>query len=342
MVFSKPLVSIVVPVYKVEPYLRECVDSIFAQTYHNWELILVDDGSPDSCGAICDEYAARDGRTTVIHQENRGLGPARNSGYDASHGEYLCFIDSDDTVAPDYLEKLVDAAEREQADFAVSAIQTYEHGTGTLLAMQSETGYIVSFGAKTRNILLVSWAKLFRLSFLKKYNIRFGGRVFSEDMPYAFETNLLSGRIAEADAKYFYRIRPSSIMTTPVRTHTWPYREFEDAVRKVGSILTDPDDRQISEYIAVKYLCGFLTLYSLNECRESRKTLCDYTARIFRQYFPELIHNPYIFGKKRGTISGIPAVHRYAVQLCVLAYRLHLLYPFSALTAFVLRILRRE
>lgn len=109
-----PLISVVVPVYKVEPYLRRCVDSILAQTFTDFELILVDDGSPDNCGAICDEYAQKDLRVHVIHQENGGLSAARNAGIDwmfaNSDSRWLTFVDSDDWVHPQMLELLYRAA----------------------------------------------------------------------------------------------------------------------------------------------------------------------------------------------------------------------------------------
>ena len=110
---AKTMVSVIVPVYKVEKYLRECVDSILSQTYTDFELILVDDGSPDSCGAICDEYAAKDSRIRVIHQENQGQAGARNTALDVAEGEYITFIDSDDIVSEVYLETLLDAMQKD-------------------------------------------------------------------------------------------------------------------------------------------------------------------------------------------------------------------------------------
>lgn len=95
------LISVIVPVYNVEKYLRKCVDSIIAQTYTNLELILVDDGSPDNCGKICDEYAAKDSRIKVIHQKNGGLSAARNAGLDIATGDYIGFVDSDDYIEPE-------------------------------------------------------------------------------------------------------------------------------------------------------------------------------------------------------------------------------------------------
>lgn len=104
---THPLVSLIVPVYDVEPYLRECVDSILGQTYANLEVILVDDGSPDGCGAICDEYEKRDSRVVTLHKENGGLSDARNYGLRRARGEWVSFIDSDDYVSPMFIEALL-------------------------------------------------------------------------------------------------------------------------------------------------------------------------------------------------------------------------------------------
>lgn len=105
----QPLISVIVPVYNTEKYLRKCVDSILDQTYSNIEVILVDDGSPDGCPAICDEYASKDTRVKVIHQANAGVSAARNAGLDAVKGEYIGFVDSDDVCAPFVLETLSDS-----------------------------------------------------------------------------------------------------------------------------------------------------------------------------------------------------------------------------------------
>ena len=105
-----PEISVIVPVYKAEDYLHACVDSILSQTVSDFELILVDDGSPDGCGAICDDYAARDSRVRVIHQENQGQAAARNHALSIAKGEWVCFVDSDDAVHPQMLERLGQAA----------------------------------------------------------------------------------------------------------------------------------------------------------------------------------------------------------------------------------------
>ena len=101
------LISVIVPVYNVEPYLRQCIDSILNQTYTDFELILVDDGSTDRCPEICDKYKEKDDRVRVLHKTNGGLSDARNHGIDIANGDYITFIDSDDMVSKDYLEVLI-------------------------------------------------------------------------------------------------------------------------------------------------------------------------------------------------------------------------------------------
>ncbi len=113
------LVSIVVPVYNVEKYLDRCLNSIVSQTYRNLEILLVDDGSPDHCPALCEEWAKKDLRIRVIHKKNAGLGMARNTGMELATGDYLCFVDSDDYIAPDMVEKALAMAERTEAEIVI-------------------------------------------------------------------------------------------------------------------------------------------------------------------------------------------------------------------------------
>lgn len=114
-----PSISVVVPVYKAERYLNCCIDSILCQIYQDFELILVDDGSPDNCGAICDEYAEKDNRVCVIHQENRGQAAARNRALSKARGQWVCFVDSDDFVHPQMLELLYQAAQAENCGISM-------------------------------------------------------------------------------------------------------------------------------------------------------------------------------------------------------------------------------
>ena len=124
----KPLVSVIVPVYKVEPYLERCLDSLVSQTLKEIEIILIDDGSPDRCGEICDEYAAWDGRVRVVHQENRGLSAVRNVGLDLAQADYIMFVDSDDWVDPDFCRLPYEAARRNSVELVVFQYRRIEEG----------------------------------------------------------------------------------------------------------------------------------------------------------------------------------------------------------------------
>ena len=123
------LVSVIIPVYKVEQYLERCVRSVTSQTYDNLEILLIDDGSPDRCGEMCDSFAAEDRRIRVIHQKNGGLSAARNTGIDASSGQWLFFIDSDDFIHRDCIGKLLAAAETSGADIASCGFEKTEDDT---------------------------------------------------------------------------------------------------------------------------------------------------------------------------------------------------------------------
>lgn len=114
------MISIIVPIYKVERFINKCIDSILTQTYKDLEIILVDDGSPDHCPAICDEYAKSDNRIKVIHKKNGGLICARKSGLKASSGEYVCFVDGDDWIEPDMYEKVADSIKKYHADCVIT------------------------------------------------------------------------------------------------------------------------------------------------------------------------------------------------------------------------------
>ncbi len=161
------LISVIVPVYNVEKYLRRCVDSIINQTYKNLEIILVDDGSPDNCGAICDEYANKDSRVKVIHKVNGGLSDARNAGLDICQGQYIGFVDSDDWIELDMYETLYNFMVKENLDVAMCcAQQIYDDGRIIKLKADFAPGIITDKNELISIIVnggfeVVVWSKLF-------------------------------------------------------------------------------------------------------------------------------------------------------------------------------------
>ena len=161
------LISVIIPVYNVEEYLCRCVDSVLDQTYRNTEILLVDDGSPDNCPAICDEYARQDARVRVLHQENKGLSGARNAGIDVAKGQWLAFVDSDDYLAPDFLERLLEACERTGSDLSVCRWEYVrgekipEHGTGETRVYTGRE-MLANLYLPDGAYFVVAWNKLYR------------------------------------------------------------------------------------------------------------------------------------------------------------------------------------
>ena len=186
------LVSVIVPIYNAEPYLEKCVDSILAQTYGDLEVILVDDGSPDNCGAICDRYAACDARVCVIHQENGGVSSARNAGLDAATGEYVMFTDADDRIEPDIVSVLAEALEANNADIATCNLRS-ENISGEkkarVIDMRDVTldfpkpDYTKLFGMHGRLISIFPVNNLYLRAHIERMHLRFlpMQQVLSED-----------------------------------------------------------------------------------------------------------------------------------------------------------------
>lgn len=222
-----PTISVIVPVYKVEPYLHRCVDSILRQTYTDFELILVDDGSPDSCPAICDEYAAKDSRVHVIHQENGGLSAARNAGIDwafaNSDSQWLSFVDSDDWVHPQFLQFLYEAAT--VCNVGVSACcskQTQGDAITVNLAfnMPIKLSFDEFFSLRKDNVnIIIACAKFYRKDYF--HEIRYPVGRINEDIFTTHKLLTQSPCVALVDRElYFYYINPDSIMRrnwTPAR-----------------------------------------------------------------------------------------------------------------------------
>lgn len=214
-----PLISIIVPVYKVEPYLRRCLDSIVNQTYSNLEIILVNDGSPDGCPQICDEYAALDNRIIVIHKENGGLSDARNAGLDICKGEYISFVDSDDWVEQSYIETLLHILEDSKADISIGNF-TKSQSSYTYILKDFDRNYsILEPSQAIKNLwdknldatFVTAWGKLFKRELYN--NVRFPKGRIHEDEYTSYKLFYNSNRVVFLDAPlYVYFQREDSIM----------------------------------------------------------------------------------------------------------------------------------
>lgn len=213
---NQGMVSIIVPVYNVENYLRECVDSILNQTYKNFELLLVDDGSKDSSPAICDEYAQKDSRVVVIHKENEGPSLTRNRGIDEAKGEFIVFVDSDDLILPEMLEKMTTAINRYQTDLCLCGFERFKEGWSkkwrlspySLVMLQGQKELAGVYTKSETNMFGVSiWAKMYRTEIINREHIRFRADIdYEEDCCFNLDY-FRHVNTACALNDYFYRYR---------------------------------------------------------------------------------------------------------------------------------------
>lgn len=213
MATGNPLVSIIVPVYGTEKYLPSCVDSLLSQTHSPIEVVLVDDQSPDACPAICDEYAVKDGRVRVIHQTNKGVSGARNTGIEAATGEYFCFVDSDDLLEPHAVETLLKDISEYSADMASAAKSLVQadgsvkcdaaDGLVTLYEGDQMLRRSLAYGDYTRSL----HGKLLSAELIR--DVRFAeGHNINEDGYFLFECYKKMPRVVHRNVsvyRYFYR-----------------------------------------------------------------------------------------------------------------------------------------
>lgn len=288
-------ISVIVPVYRVEKYLPACIDSILNQTFTDFELILVDDGSPDRCPEICDETAKRDARVRVIHQANAGLSAARNAGIEAAHGAWLSFVDSDDYIAPQFYEKLYQTAQRTDADCVMCSVQNVDESgkpiDSALMRMADEvkTGREVlrKIGRDDVTPYLTAWNKLYRR---KLFNtLRYPAGRQNEDIFVFAELFCQVQRAAcVAEPLYFYRKRIDSIMNSAVTLRNldemWAYVNCFEHLQQDNeeSILKETEKRVFAKLTGVYYRVTEEDRYS-NKMKQAKKAQWNIAMRLMKQ-----------------------------------------------------------
>lgn len=208
---NSPFVSIIVPVYNAKKTLSRCLDSVLAQTYQAFEVIVVDDGSMDGSSELCDQYAMKDSRVGVFHQSNSGVSRARNKGLDEAKGEYVTFVDSDDYLSPYFLSKLVSV--NRGFDLVVGGYTCVENKKQNLIRLENcacrDKDSISAYLSKYLDTLSLRtpWAKLFRLALINRLSLRFDERLhFGEDTLFVYSFLLAAGRIKCIESSdYFYQ-----------------------------------------------------------------------------------------------------------------------------------------
>lgn len=209
---SFPKISVIVPVYNVENYLRRCVDSILVQSFADFELLLIDDGSPDNCGRICDEYAVRDSRVRVFHKPNGGVSSARNLGLDNARGEWIAFVDSDDYLDIDYLSELAAYTKQDNVDFVVTLNTISNYSKDSHVVLQHDD--LELFSKYKFQDYGQPWGKLYRSEIIKRSALKFNPKVhLIEDLMFAllYLYEIRSVVLIVSD-KYIYETgRPDSL-----------------------------------------------------------------------------------------------------------------------------------
>lgn len=301
-------ISVIVPVYNVEKYLARCVDSVLAQTYENLEVILVNDGSKDTSGAICDAYAARDSRIRVIHKENGGLSSARNAGLDIAGGEYIAFVDSDDWIEAQTYEWMMEQMLRHRVKLVCAGRYDVDGETGQkrvglcprkeeVLSGEEMVGRIFTWD----NCDSSACDKLYSRSLFAQHRFPLG--VVCEDVPVIYRVVLEAGRVALCDKPvYNYYQRSGSISRDSVSEKTFHYSRH---TAQIYPYICEnyPAIKDQAEFLRVRslyHLC--LTLEQAEpEVRSSYADACRQSRKELGKHWRYILRSRYFSGQERIT-----------------------------------------
>ena len=262
MNMNSPLVTVVIPIYKVEKQLNRCIDSVLGQTYKNLEIILVDDGSPDNCPQICDEYAKKDSRIVVVHKANEGLGMARNTGIEFATGKYICFFDSDDYIEFNTIEECCTCAERDHADLVCFG-HIEENNNGKVRSyripnvptdifvkndiLNKLIPMTLSHDAKTGedwNLSLSAWCGFFSMNIIKKSGWRFVSEreIISEDIYSVLEYYWHTEKIAFIKKPFYHYVLNDASLSNVFRADR--YERLKVFAEKMKELLISKNSEQ--------------------------------------------------------------------------------------------------
>ena len=321
------MISIIVPIYNVARYLPECLDSILAQTEPNWEAILVDDGSTDDSGSICDAYVQNDPRFRVIHQENSGAANAKNAGLDAAEGEYVAFIDSDDWVDPDWLEKMLSALESSGADVAECDF-TKEYRNC------SEPGNTASYSAgvfpsqEYLGIYLSNWScslfwnKVFKRKLTQNIRFRKERRCIDDEF-YTYKVLSNAKKIVRIeDSLHHYRQRASSAVSSSKNRLQITDDSLEILIERYNWISSRfPELRKI--YLKHDIEIMFYFAQAFDFCDETRLKFRKITGYYLGQclrYIPDFLTLRYVLRLRMMDFSKLPSQAKTKASVDISSY----------------------
>lgn len=290
------LFSVIVPVYGVEKYLRECVDSILMQNFTDFELILVDDGSKDSCPEICDGYAKKDGRVKVIHKENGGLVSARKAGMRRAEGEYIINIDGDDAAVPGYFEKAAEIICKNSPDIITFAVNFVSGGDVKTDEEPLKEGLYTDMRPIHENMLLTPdmhhmhyflWAKVFRKPVIEDIQLNADERIsMGEDVMCVAKAYIRAKSVfVSKSAMYNCRCREGSMSRAYKSTH---FDDIALGVKELKEIKNPPENFAcaVDRYAAFMFFVIFATA-----AKEKEKNVCEYSKQVWYNGFDKSFKN---------------------------------------------------
>lgn len=284
-------ISVIIPVYKVEKYLSKCVDSVLSQTYKNLEVFLVDDGSPDNCGKICDEYAKKDERVKVIHKQNGGVSSARNAGLEVCTGDYITFVDSDDWIEPTYVEELYNAIKKYDCDVSVCGFnEVNEDGNIKCTSNYKEinvdcckNNFYEAFFCKN-NLRHYVWGILYKKNIFAK--LRFPVGINYEDTYIMTDVceNIVNGIAIVKKALYNYaKFRTGSITKDISR------KRFDVLVAKRRSVENVNMSKSAHKFACVYLFYSYSDLFNvMKKNKQLKKELLSYFKKDYEKYKKDL------------------------------------------------------
>ncbi len=315
MTNNKLLFSIIVPVYNIEKYINKCLDSLITQTYKNIEIILVDDGSTDECGKICDEYVTKDNRIKVIHKKNGGQGSARNKGLQIANGDYVVFVDGDDFIPKNAIEVLAKCLESNNYDILCFDLYQMNNGivTGRLMPK------IFNDVENDRKHIILNpspCARTYKLEFLKKNNIFFKEGIIYEDLALIPTLSNYTKNIKFIyDCLYYYVLRENSTMNAITFKENRDDKfialeSMENGFKKNNNFEKYKNE---IEYLYIKHLLIVYSTEILKYRKEIYKPRIERALKTVNNKFPDWFHNVYL---KREPLQT-------KVYLMVLKYRMY-------------------
>jgi glycosyltransferase involved in cell wall biosynthesis len=335
-------ISVVVPVYDIESYLSDCIDSLINQTFKNIEIILIDDGSPDHCGKICDDYALRDKRIKVIHKENGGPVSARNAGYEASTGNWVMYLDGDDWLDTNIYETLASCVTRYEELDVVFWNWTRTRTEWTISGWKSDTDEKLYVGEECLNLayhtlvyksgISTSVCKLIRKEFAEKYGLSHNVKLslLAEDVEFSLRVfSVAKKALFVRKCGYHYRYNPTSITHLINKDNPRLIVEAFSEIRKY--ILKLPEPERFIQVFYQRVLYALIAETMANFSMNNKKTI-KFKMEIFRNMLNEnkLFQEALLYGSSSGMDP-----HRKAV-ICAIKYRCYFLLPVISTVKYLL------